>query len=72
MCIRDRYLGDEDKFPVYREPTNSPVTTPEYFDAAKVADIDESKLRNMDYPASLQAVSYTHLSFLPTAPRRRI
>ena len=67
--VCEAYLGDEDKFPVYREPTNSPVTTPEYFDAAKVADIDESKLRNMDYPASLQ--EHADATFLMTTGARQ-
>ncbi|MDR1183566.1 MAG: molybdopterin-dependent oxidoreductase, partial [Coriobacteriales bacterium] len=30
--VCEAYIGDEDKFPIYREPTDSPVTTPELFE----------------------------------------
>ena len=67
--VCEAYLGDEDKFPVYREPTNSPVTTPEYFDAGMADQIDASKLRNDDYPASLQ--EHADATFLMTTGARQ-
>ena len=67
--VCEAYLGDEDKFPVYREPTNSPVTTPEYFDAGMVDQIDASKLLNDDYPASLQ--EHADATFLMTTGARQ-
>ena len=51
----EAYIGDEDKFPVYREPIDSLVTHPEYYDASRADEIDDSMFLNPDYVADLKA-----------------
>lgn len=67
--VCEAYLGDEDKFPIYREPVDSPIVTPEYFDAALADAIDTTKLRNMDYPESLK--EHADNAFLMTTGARQ-
>ncbi|MEG0503929.1 MAG: molybdopterin dinucleotide binding domain-containing protein, partial [Raoultibacter sp.] len=44
--IAESYIDDEDKFPHWREPINSPISSPEYFDASRVDEIGTKQLVN--------------------------
>ena len=39
--IMESYIDDEDKFPHWREPANSKVANPEFYDASRVDEIGE-------------------------------
>jgi anaerobic selenocysteine-containing dehydrogenase len=65
----EAYLGDEDKFPVYREPTDSPITTPELFDAELIDSADQTDWMNPDYAETLKA--NPDASFLMTTGARQ-
>ena len=63
MCIRDRahsdlpqFQGDDDRFPIYREPTDSPVAKPELYDAALVDQADDTYFMNHGYKDTLKAM----------------
>ncbi len=51
----EAYLGDEDKFPIFREPYNSIVSHPEFYDASKADKIDASDFLNEEYVDTLKA-----------------
>ena len=48
------FQGDDDRFPIYREPTDSPVAKPELYDAAKIDSADDEYFMNHKYAETLK------------------
>ena len=51
-----QFQGDDDRFPIYREPTDSPVAKPELYDAALVDQADDTYFMNHGYKDTLKAM----------------
>ncbi len=67
--VCEAYLGDEAKFPAYKEPATSPVTTPELFDASMADQIDATDFMVPTYVDDLKAMPEN--SFLMTTGSRQ-
>ncbi|MEE8715974.1 MAG: molybdopterin dinucleotide binding domain-containing protein [Coriobacteriales bacterium] len=65
----EAYLGDEERLPNYREPVDSIVSHPEYYDASKADEIDDSMFLNDTYIDSLK--QYPDNSFTMTTGSRQ-
>ncbi|WP_418864522.1 molybdopterin dinucleotide binding domain-containing protein [Slackia exigua] len=67
--VCEAYLGDEDRFPLYREPVDSPVATPELWNAKKIDSADQTYFMNHEYPDTLKR--YPDNAFLMTTGSRQ-
>lgn len=65
----EQFQGNDDRFPVYREPTDSPVSRPELYDAEKVDSADDTYFMNHSYAATLKA--HPDASFIMTTGSRQ-
>mgnify|MGYP002509779746 CR=1 FL=1 len=63
------FQGDDDRFPLYREPTDSPVLKPELYDATKVDQADDTYFMNHSYADTLK--KYPDNCFLMTTGSRQ-
>ncbi len=63
------FQGNDDRFPVYREPTDSPVSRPELYDATKIDSADDTYFMNHSYGATLK--KYPDNSFIMTTGSRQ-
>ncbi len=63
------FQGDDDRFPIYREPTDSPVSKPELYDASLVDTADDEYFMNHEYASTLK--SYPDNSFILTTGSRQ-
>ena len=63
------FQGDDDRFPIYREPTDSPVRRPELYDPDLIDDADQTYFMNHSYPDTLKAMP--EHSFLMTTGARQ-
>ena len=51
-----QFQGDDDRFPIYREPTDSPVAKPELYDPALIDSADDTYFMNHGYKDTLKAM----------------
>ena len=51
-----QFQGDDDRFPIYREPTDSPVAKPELYDPALIDQADDTYFMNHGYKDTLKAM----------------
>ncbi len=63
------FQGDDDRFPLYREPVDSPVEKPELYDASLIDTADDEYFMNFEYADTLKA--YPDNSFLMTTGSRQ-
>ncbi|MCD8315783.1 MAG: molybdopterin-dependent oxidoreductase, partial [Eggerthellaceae bacterium] len=67
--VCEAYIGEEYAFADYIEPSTSPVSTPELFDASLADQIDDTDFMNFDYVDDLKAMPDN--SFLMTTGSRQ-
>ncbi len=63
------FQGNDDRFPIYREPTDSPVAKPELYDATKIDSADDTYFMNHAYADTLK--KYPDNCFLMTTGSRQ-